>query len=185
MFDSKLGIIGVGVMGQGILSCAIEKGYLSPKEVALFDVCQEKLESYKKEYIVCSSAQELIDRSEYVLFSIKPQHFDSLASSVKFNDNNTIISIMAGKNIESIRNKTGFTNGTARVMPNTPCKIGQGVCAVCFDNVSDNDKKEFILSLLKTCGEVVQIEEGVPGIFIRIAGISPPVIPPIYRPISR
>lgn len=158
MFTKKLGVIGVGVMGQAIMGCVVDSGLISVKDVALFDVLPEKTEKYRSEFTVCSTLQELLDISEYVLISIKPQHFASMANSVVFSGKNKIISIMAGVRIETIRSFVGNSSPIARVMPNTPCRIGKGVCAVCFDQVAESDK-DFVIKMLSSCGDVVQAEE--------------------------
>ena len=154
----KLGIIGIGVMGQAIMHCALSKKIISKSELALFDVSNEQLDKFKGEIKCFDSAQELISNCEFVLIAIKPQHFDTLSNSVKVTEENTILSIMAGTTVAKIRNKLNTKSGITRIMPNTPCRIGSGVCALYFDNVSD-DKKSFIKSLFLSCGDIVEVEE--------------------------
>ena len=168
----KLGIIGVGVMGQAILHCATEKKLLQEKDVALFDVCPDSLTPYRTCNFCAKNAQEVIDCCEYVLVSIKPQHFDELAKNIKIETDTVIISIMAGTPISKIRNKTHSTFGIARIMPNTPCRIGYGMCAVCFDNVPD-DKKDFIFKLFDTCGKTLEIDEKYFDTITSVSGSGP------------
>ena len=92
----KLGIIGIGVMGQAIMHCALSKKIISKSELALFDVSKELLDKFKGEIKCFDSAQELINNCEFVLIAIKPQHFDTLSNTVKVTEENTILSIMAG-----------------------------------------------------------------------------------------
>lgn len=169
----KFGIIGIGVMGQAILSSIVGKCVLHTEEIALYDVLQEKLQPYSLQgYKVCSTPQELIDSTEYVLIAIKPQHFDSFADSIIANENNVFISIMAGKTLNTIATKISGSNAIARVMPNTPCQIGKGICAVCYKNCSlDNEK--FVSTILATCGETIKIDEEYFDAVTSVSGSGP------------
>lgn len=173
MFTKKLGVIGVGVMGQAIMECVLHKDVLRNEDIAVFDVIREKTAPFVDKYLICESAQELVNTAEYVLIAIKPQHFSSLVENVKFNVENTIISIMAGTTIQTLRSAINISNiSIARVMPNTPCKIGKGVCALCCDNIPE-EKQEFIIKILSSCGEVLPIQEELFDTVTSVSGSGP------------
>lgn len=169
----KLGIIGAGVMGQAILNCVIDKKYLNKEQIAVFDVSDEKRNEIKSKGItVFGSANELAKNCEYILIAIKPQHFDGLSKDITISENNVIVSIMAGVKIGTIRKKLRTDCGIARVMPNTPCKIGKGVCAVVTDKASE-ENKSFVFGLLGCCGEVVPVEESLFDTVTSVSGSGP------------
>lgn len=153
-----LGLIGAGVMGQAIMSGIIDCGVIKDKKIAVFDIDRQKVEQIPYKIVYLPTAQDILDNCKYVLFAVKPQHYSSICESVTFNDNNIILSIMAGVKIATLKNKINANCGIARIMPNTPCKIGNGISAICFDNVEEA-KKTFILSLFNSCGETVIIDE--------------------------
>ena len=158
---NKLGIIGAGVMGQAILNCVINKNFLSKNEIGIYEISEEKLHKLNQDgYKTYDSANKLANDSEFILISIKPQQFELLAADMKINDETTIISIMAGIKSETILNKIKGALSVARVMPNTPCRIGKGVCAISFNNV-ENKNQDFIRNLLGCCGIVVDVEENL------------------------
>lgn len=167
----KLGVIGVGVMGHAILSCILDKGILKKSEIGIYDICQEKTTIFNN-VNVFTSAQDLVSDCEFILFAIKPQHFEELSKKIDFNSENKIISIMAGLKIARIRENTSDCLRIARVMPNTPCKIGQGMCAVAFEGFDENDKN-FIISLLNACGKVIPIDERYFDAVTSISGSGP------------
>ena len=169
----KLGIIGAGVMGQAILKSIAEKKLLAPSNISVFDLSKEKTETLKENgFSVCSSAKELVAESEYILIAVKPQHFDSLAEEIKLSEKNTVISIMAGIKTSTLSAKLGKTIGIARVMPNTPCQIGKGVCAVVYKNLNE-EKQSFVKQLLSCCGEVVDVEEQYFDAVTSVSGSGP------------
>ena len=79
---------------------------------------------------------------------------------------------MAGVTIQTLRSVVGEKSPVARVMPNTPCRIGKGVCAVCFDKVSQ-EKRKFITTILSACGNVVETEERLFDAVTSVSGSGP------------
>lgn len=170
---NKLGIIGAGVMGQAILNCVINKNFLSKNEIGIYEILEEKLHKLNQDgYKTYDSANKLANDSEFILISIKPQQFELLAADMKINDETTIISIMAGIKSETILNKIKGAVSVARVMPNTPCRIGKGVCAISFNNV-ENKNQDFIRNLLGCCGIVVDVEENLFDAVTSVSGSGP------------
>ncbi len=168
----KLCIVGFGVMGQAITQRIIEGGKLLPQEICVFDSIAEKISAFPHAVVRKSSAREAIAEADTVLIAVKPQHFSELASQADFSSVNTIISIMAGVKIAAIRQKTQSVNGIVRVMPNTPCALGKGVCGVTFDNV-ESSARAFIWDLLSACGGVVELEEKYFDAVTSVSGSGP------------
>ncbi len=169
----QLGILGTGTMGSAILSRIVNEKKLLKTQIALFDIDNNKLSTLEKDgFCVCHSAQQIADECEAVLFAVKPQHFRSITDTVRFSENTVVLSIMAGVQIKTLRKAIGFDCATVRIMPNMPCRIGSGVCAVKFDAV-DKETKEKVLSWLRSCGEVIEIEEKYFDAVTSVSGSGP------------
>lgn len=170
----KLGIIGTGVMANAIIDIAINSKKISPKKVIAFDIDENKLEEISKKGITPSKSLDyLINNSEIVMLSVKPQHYAEILEQHSFENVNTIISIMAGVKVATIKNKLHTkTCGIARVMPNAPCKIGMGYTGLFFDGVKKDDTK-FITELFSACGETEIILEEQFDALTSISGSGP------------
>ena len=167
----KLGIIGIGVMGQAILNAIVNQNIVSNKEIALFDISHEKLMQFN-EFAKFNSANELIQNSHYILIAVKPQNFKELSEDINCTDDNIIISIMAGLKISSIRALLNSNCGIARIMPNTPCKIGCGISAISYSNIT-KEQQDFIRAIFKACGEVIDIDESQFDAITSVSGSGP------------
>lgn len=167
-----LGFLGAGVMGQAILSRIIDSGILSANDIAVYDIDTQKVSQIPYNISNIPSAQELIDNCQFVLFAVKPQHYLSICENTVFNENNIVLSIMAGVKIATLKEKIIANCGMVRIMPNTPCKIGKGVSALCFENVSSAEKS-FILNIFSACGIVVEVEEGLFDAVTCVSGSGP------------
>ncbi len=151
----KLGIIGIGVMANAIIDCAINTKLITNNEIIVYDIDNNKLiQTAKKGIPIASSIANLIQQSDIVMLAVKPQHYANILLENDFTTIGSLISIMAGVKIATIREKlNNIRCGITRVMPNTPCQIGKGFCGLCFDKTTDKDK-DFIIDLFRACGEV-------------------------------
>ena len=168
----KLGIFGTGTMGQAILSRIVAENKLRPDQIALYDIDQAKLQSFSGGYKLCAHPQEIADGCEYVLFSVKPQHYRSITDSVRFSKENTILSIMAGVKIATLRGSLNYPCPIVRIMPNTPCKFGKGVCGVHCSGTT-KEAENTVFDWLSACGGLVPIEEDCFDAVTSVSGSGP------------
>lgn len=138
---TKLAVLGCGTMGSAIVLGAHQKGAVF--EFHLYDPIREKAQNLAKAVggMAHAGIAEL-KTCEYFLLAVKPQSFAELAKQLKphLSAEGKIISIMAGVPSTKIRAALGCEK-LARVMPNTPCLIGEGAAAIYFVGMSDAEKK--------------------------------------------
>ena len=106
----------------------------------------------------CSN-EEIFTQADFVVLAVKPQH---AAVALEAIDGSTseplVISIMAGVTISRVQELTRAKR-VVRVMPNTPCLVGEGASGIAAgDNVSDGDLK-YVSELLQSVGKVVEVSE--------------------------
>lgn len=157
------GFIGCGNMG-GTLARAIAKK-VGGNSVAVCDYDTQKTESLKKDYGVCvENLIELAKNSKFVVLGVKPQVIKSvcneLATAVENSSETVIISMAAGVDIATIQSYLGekFIGGIIRIMPNTPCILGEGMVLYSTMGASNDDKEQFIADFSVT-GLLDEIDE--------------------------
>jgi pyrroline-5-carboxylate reductase len=92
-----------------------------------------------------------------VVLAIKPQGFAELAPQLAdIVGDATVVSIMAGVTLATLR-AAGLTH-VARVMPNTPAAIGEGMSAI-FAPELDEDRMDEVLALFEATGRVVTLAD--------------------------
>lgn len=171
----KIGFIGAGVMAGAIIDrflTSFDSFMLDYKDVAVYDLDKSKMEKYANVGLsLGESANDILANSEIAMLGVKPQFYADILKNAPSINAKTIISIMAGVKIETLRNYLGDI-GIARVMPNTPCTIGKGVMAVCYDKC-DEDTVALIDAILNTCGKVINVEERKFDAVTSISGSGP------------
>ncbi len=170
----KIGIIGVGNMGQAILEGLFHKKIAHPKKVWIYDKIYEKVTPVVKQWKVhkAVSTAELVGQTKIVLLAIKPQ--DLLQSAGEFKDHLTsshvLISILAGTPLAKIRSALGAKPKFVRAMPNLAAKVGQAVTALTGSHALSLRLAEQIFS---GCGKTLRLEEKFFDAVTAISGSGP------------
>lgn len=158
----KLGLIGCGFMGEALLSAAFTKGVLAPA-----DVIAAELNEDRREYIglnfplqATADAGDAIDKSDVIVFAIKPQEFAAAAHHLhgKLRRDQTAVSIMAGVRIDTISRALAHAS-VARVMPNTPAAIGEGVSVWTATPEVEGPAREQVGAILGAMGPQIYVED--------------------------
>ncbi len=173
----KIGFIGAGNMGGAILRgyVAAEKG--REKEVYAFNRGQEKLDKLVSETGVnkCSSNAEVVDKSDMVIFAVKPIFFSKMFEGIKDNvrKDQIFVSIMASITIEELEEFLGSDAKIVRSMPNTPAMIGMGMASLSRNaNVSD-EEMALVKELFDSVGQSEEVEERLIPAVTALSGSSP------------
>lgn len=154
----KLGVIGAGVMATAIIERIIEGNTLNKGDIIVSDISKSRIDYFNAWGILATDdISAVISSSENILFAVKPQNYQDILKQYSsfFNSNHTVLSIMAGVKISTLKERTGVQK-IVRIMPNMPCILGEGAIAVAFNNISD---KQYYMNLLAPLGTVIEIAE--------------------------
>ena len=168
----KLGIIGAGNMSSAITKGILSKGVLSPEEVIVSDVSEDRLAGARLMGVSATTNNaELVSSVEYLLFAVKPQSFPDIAEAIGGTFDAKVVSIMAGVTVATLKEKLKVEK-VCRVMPNTPCMIGSGMSALCFSGYRQ-EEKEFPLSVFSSLGEIIELDEKKFDAVTSVSGSGP------------
>jgi len=167
----KVAVIGCGKMGLALLSAissspefitsGVEKD--AKRATALRD----------KGHKVFKSVKELDETDVYVI-AVKPQDMAGVLEELSIRQDvseSIVASIAAGIKIGYIR-KYLKKSHIARLMPNTPALIGQGVTGIAFPSAGKKEKT-LIEKIFRHTGETLFIEEGLMNALTAVSGSGP------------
>jgi pyrroline-5-carboxylate reductase len=156
----KLAFIGGGMMGEAIIAGALNKGIAKPDEIAACDIVAARREYLAKTYgiQVSDDPAKLSHSSDLVLLAVKPQEFATAGRSLTggLNGRQTVISIMAGVTIDTIRSSLKH-DAVVRAIPNTPAQIGQGMTVWTATENVDEVARDHIRTLLSVLGHELYV----------------------------
>lgn len=174
--NKKIGFIGCGKMAgaiiKGILSsCTKEKYELKGSEIncEIAELAQTKLGIE-----VITDNRQLAEECNVIFIATKPNYVTQVLEEIKdeLTEDKLIVSIAAGVNTEKIQKAIG-NKKVVRVMPNTPALVQEGMFGVCRGKFSSEDDATFVMDLLKSLGQVIEVEEKQIDIVTAISGSGP------------
>ncbi|HID57280.1 TPA: pyrroline-5-carboxylate reductase [Candidatus Poribacteria bacterium] len=176
----RLGILGVGNMGEAILRGVLKGEILGVSQISIYDVVREKVERLSGELGVrgVSSIADLVDLSDAILYSAKPQNvpevLPELARHMK--PPKFLISIAAG--VKTGRLESFFSDEipVVRVMPNIAALIGESASAVCPGRFASREHLDFALRVFRAVGRAIVVEERLMDAVTGLSGSGPAFI---------
>ena len=171
-----LGFIGCGTMGSSIIRGILQNGMIKDRNVWINDLDAGKTAPFEKEFAVNIAADisELCRNSDIIVISIKPDGFNYLLQELRayLETDQVIVSVAAGINTAYIEKILGKQR-VIRVMPNTPCLIGEGMMALAAGKYALPDDPAIIEKIFKPLGLTVRISETKMNAVTALSGSGP------------
>ena len=167
----KLGILGIGNMGGSILNGIINASIYNKEELLIYDIDKSKLDKFN-DIDIASNEKDLIENVDMLLLAIKPQMINILKEITFKNNNLLVISIVAGKTMENLKDIFGDVK-IVRVMPNTPCLINEGATSLSrLNNVTDEEFAK-VEKIFSSIGLALEIPDNLMNEIIPVNGSMP------------
>jgi len=158
----KLAFIGGGTMGEAIIAGVLDKGVVAPADIAACDISPARRDHLAKTsgVSVGEEANAVSSESDIVMLAIKPQEFPAAGRSLNstLNGKQTVMSIMAGVTIETIRSALKH-DAIVRAIPNTPAQIGEGMTVWTATEAVPDSTREAVRSILSVLGRELYVTD--------------------------
>lgn len=159
----KIAILGAGNMGLSFSKSFLKYELIKPEHLHLIIRNQEKISKITEEFpqSKISTFEEVKDiDADLIIIAVKPQDFQTVAQNIPFTlkENQMILSIMAGINIEKIQKSLNHAL-VVRAMPNSPTLLGMGITGYTAANGISFSQLINIERLLNSTGRSVYLEE--------------------------
>lgn len=170
-----IGFIGAGNMG-GAMAKACAK--IAENQVLIFDTNAKVYTTFENvpNIKVAESIEQLIEKCDYVVMSIKPQYYQEVGRQVKaaIEKEKIVITVAPSYSLEDLKSLLGEKVKIVRTMPNTPALVGEGITAYCYDDtlVTEEELKDFIV-YFGSFGKLIKVNETLMAGVVAATGSSP------------
>lgn len=156
-------LAGVGKMGGAVLSGLLARG-LKPERILVQDPAPsaEMAALLAKHGIRCAPAIDALgEPPSIILLAVKPQMMDeALAPLAKHAGPDTLVlSIAAGRSLQSIEAQLPERTSVIRAMPNMPAAIGRGITVAAPNLHVSPAQRKLADELLSSLGKVLWVED--------------------------
>ena len=173
--QSKVAVIGAGVMGEALIAALISSG-VKPDLITISEKREDRAQELISKYsIKAASLASNVSDADALLLVVKPQDMAAVLDEVKgtINPKAVVITFAAGKTISFISNGLGTGNPVVRVMPNTPTLIGKGMAGYSLSSGVTAAQKSFVDQLLDATGKSIEIPEELQNALTGTSGSGP------------
>ena len=171
-----LGFIGTGNMG-GALARAAAKN--EENKLLLANRSVEKAAALAGEIGgVVVYNQTIANKADYIFLGVKPHLLGGMLEGLKETlrarkSRFVLVSMAAGTEIERVRDLAGGAYPVIRIMPNTPCSIGEGMTLyACSEDVTEAEERAF-LAAMAAAGRFAKLEERLIDAGSAVSGCGP------------
>ena len=173
--QSKVAVIGAGVMGEALIAALISSG-VNPNRITISEKREERAQELISKYLIKSAPiTSNVADADALLLVVKPQDMATVLEEIKdsINQTSVVITFAAGKTISFISDGLGTGNPVVRVMPNTPTLVAQGMAAASMGAGVTAAQREFVLGFLGATGKVIEVSEDLQDAVTATSGSGP------------
>jgi pyrroline-5-carboxylate reductase len=163
MLSQTIGFIGAGQMARAMAQGFVRAGLLAESNVLAADPVPQATEEFQRLLPGASIAPDNAQaaaRSDVIVLAVKPQRAKAAISEMRssMNAQKLVVSIVTGFTTQAIAEGLGPCR-VVRVVPNTPCLVGQSASAYCLGPGATAADGELIAKLLGAVGLVIPVDE--------------------------
>ncbi len=177
MEQLTLGFIGCGSMGTAIIKGIVKNNTVDSDKIWVYDVQADKAEALQKNISVnvASDYSELCEKSDCIFLVVKPADLSHLLSRINnlLHENHLIVSVIAGISTGFIDSALGNNHRVIRLMPNTPCLIGEGVIAISPGKYARESDPDMVEELVASLGLTIKTEDKYMDAITALSGSGP------------
>lgn len=175
--NKKIGFIGAGNMAKAMIGGIVKSKLVNQSNVFASDLNIEALETAKDEYgiNITNDSKEVVKNSDIVIVAVKPNVYDLVLEEVKelIDNKKIIVTIAAGKTIESVENVIGADKKVIRTMPNTPALVNEGMSALCKNKNISDEELNMVKKIFSSFGKAEVVNEYLIDAVIGASGSAP------------
>lgn len=175
---AKLGIIGCGKMGYALLK-GITQNSEEHNVIYACDTAAERVQLFSEEFgAIPADQQQLVAEADIVILAVKPAQVKRVLgeTNVAWDNSKLLISIAAGIKTASIEKELDKPVRVVRVMPNTPCLVGEGVSAIAGGKYANPADLQTVQTMVEKVGIALVLDEGYMDAVTAVSGSGPAYI---------
>lgn len=174
ILKERIGIIGVGRMGEALATCLVSVGLVDPATLTVSDKDESKLEKLVKQGIKAErNGKSVAQVSDAIILAVKPGEAAVVLREIE--------AVLSGKLVISIAAglPTAWISGIVpearviRVMPNTPLLLREGAAAYCLGNGATEEDGRLVETVFSAVGVVYRVDERLLDAVTGLSGSGP------------
>lgn len=177
MLEQRIGLIGAGQMATALAQGIIKAGLVPADHILASDPDLQARQRFSDTLgaTITTDNAAVVSHSDVVFLAVKPQQLAAAAAGLAAATagKRLFVSIAAGVRLKALSEFLGPDQRIVRVMPNTPCLVGEGACAYSLGEKATADDAALVEQLLGALGMVWRVEEKLLDAVTGLSGSGP------------
>ena len=177
MLKQRIGLIGAGQMATALGQGFVKAGLVAAENLLAADPADDARRRFAQATGGRATADnaQVAAESDVLFLAVKPQQMAQVMAElrVKLSPEQLIVSIAAGIRLASLADGLGRDVRLVRVMPNTPCLVGQGACGFSLGPAATAADGRLVEQLLGAVGLAFRVEEKLLDAVTGLSGSGP------------
>ncbi|MCP4977980.1 MAG: pyrroline-5-carboxylate reductase [Maribacter sp.] len=180
MLKERIGFIGGGKMGEALIKGVLRAKLSSSDKIIVSDVDKKRCQILEKETGIQTTQEndKVISDADIIILAIKPNVMGKILEELESNitSKHLVVSIAAGIPLNFIESFLNEGCRAIRVMPNTPCLVGETAAAYALGKNATLNDGELVGQILNAVGKSFLLEEKQLDAVTGLSGSGPAFI---------
>ncbi|GAQ80892.1 pyrroline-5-carboxylate reductase [Klebsormidium nitens] len=177
--DVNVGFIGAGQMAEAMARGFSKAGVVPASQQFATDPSEARREVFSSFGVTAlQSNVEVAEKSDVIFLAVKPYVVKKVLEELQttLTERHLIVSIAAGVTLEQLQAAAGKGARIVRVMPNTPCLVGETAAALSLGKHATEADGELVQKLFSAVGLVHVVPENLLDAVTGLSGSGPAYI---------
>ncbi|EFJ11423.1 hypothetical protein SELMODRAFT_235312 [Selaginella moellendorffii] len=174
----RVGFVGAGAMAEAIARGLSRASIVPFSRMIAADVSEARRRVFEQLGVkTVESNHEVASSSDVIILAVKPQIASIVVKDLKpkLTEEHLLVSIAAGVTLDRLQEWAGEAR-IVRVMPNTPCLVGETAAAMSLGLFATNKDADLVKSLFEAVGKIHIVDEKLLNAVTGVSGSGPAYI---------
>ena len=188
MLKERIGFIGGGKMAEALAKGIINASLSSVDKIIASDVDKKRCQILEKDTGIKTTQEnkKITSESDIIILAVKPNIIGSILKELR-NDitpKHLVVSIAAGIPLDFIESALNKGCRVVRVMPNTPCLVGETAAGYALGKAATRDDGKLVGEILNAVGKSYLLEENHLDAVTGLSGSGPAFVYTVIEALS-
>ncbi|MCI5901929.1 MAG: pyrroline-5-carboxylate reductase [Blautia sp.] len=173
----KIGFIGCGNMASAMIGGILKKGIFEREEIIVSNLTEAGRKRSREGLgvAVTGDNREVVQKARMLILAVKPQFYEEVLKEVRedLTPEHLVIGIAPGKTLAWLEEMCAKPLKVARMMPNTPAQVGEGMTGICVGSRVTESDLEQICRVADSFGRTEVVPERLMDAVGAVSGCSP------------
>jgi pyrroline-5-carboxylate reductase len=180
--DKRIAFIGAGLMGGVLIERLLDTGFPRTHILAVEPRAERRAYLAHEWHIAVSDgAHRVPEFADAIVLAVPTKAVREVLRDIapQLRAEHIVISVAAAVPLAALEQIAGEGIGVARVMPNSPSRVGQGMNPVALGRFVTPEAREWVMRLLACWGQTIEVPDALMNLCVGLSGAAPTYIFPI------